>query len=78
MNVTQWVHYMNVLFDKLMGLYYGLFPMHNVMVYILLAICNSHGLHIGSVLPCLKALGGIKCCVRISVPRNLVKTLSLV
>jgi len=64
MNVTRWVHCMNVLFDKLMGLYYGLFPMHDVMVYILLAICNSYGLHVGSVLPCLKALGGIKCCVR--------------
>jgi len=51
MNVTRWVHCMNVLFDKLMGLCYGLFSMH-VMVYILLAICNSHGLHYGSVLPC--------------------------
>ena len=26
MNVTRWVHCMNVLFDKLMGLCYGLFP----------------------------------------------------
>jgi len=32
MNVTRWVHCMNVLFDKLMGLCYGLFPMHDVMV----------------------------------------------
>jgi len=70
------VGFMNVLFDKLMCLYYGLFPMHDVMVYILLAICNYHGLHVGSVLPCLKALGGIKCCVRFFVPRNPVKTLS--
>ena len=65
--VLEWmsfVGFMNVLFDKLMCLYYGLFPMHDVMVYILLAICNYHGLHVGSVLPCLKALGGIKCCVR--------------
>ena len=52
--------------------------MHDVIVYILLVICNSHGLYIGSVLPCLKALGGIKCCVRFSVPRNPVKTLSSV
>jgi len=29
---------MNVLFDKLMGLCYGLFPMHDVMVSTLLAI----------------------------------------
>jgi len=52
------------------------FPMHDVMVSTLLAICNSHVLHVGSVLPCLKALDGIKCCVRFSVPRNPVKTLS--
>jgi len=43
---------------------------------VFLAICNSHVLHVGSVLPCLKALGGIKCCVRFFVPRNPVKTLS--
>jgi len=48
-----------VLFDKLMDLCYGLFPMPDVMVYILLAICNSHVLHVESVLPCLKVLGGI-------------------
>jgi len=29
---------MNVLFDKLMSLCYGLFPMHDVMVSTLLAI----------------------------------------
>jgi len=51
---------MNVLFDKLTCLCYGLFPMHDVMVYILLAICNSHGLYVGSVLSCLKNLGGIE------------------
>jgi len=51
-------------------------PMHHVMVYILLAICNSHGFYIESVLPCLKALGGIKYCVRFSVLTNPVKTLS--
>jgi len=50
---------MNVLFDKLMCLCYGLFPMHGVWVSTLLAICNSHVLHVESVLPCLKALGGI-------------------
>jgi len=51
---------MNVLLDKLMGLCYGtLFLMHDVVVSTLLAICNSHVLHVGSVLPCLKALGGI-------------------
>jgi len=66
---------MNVLFDKLMRLCYGLFHMHDVMVYILLTICNSHGFYVGSVLPCLKSLGEIKCCVRFSVPRNPVKTL---
>jgi len=52
--------------------------MHDVMVCILLAICNSHVLHVGSVLPCLKALGEIKCYVRFFVPRDPVKTLSLV
>jgi len=50
--------------------------MHDVMVCILLTLCNSQVLHVGSVLPCLKALGGIKCCVRFSVPRDLVKTFS--
>jgi len=50
MNVTRWVRCKNVLFDKLMGLCYGtLFPMHDVVVYSLLAICNSHVLHVGSV-----------------------------
>jgi len=48
---------MNVLFDKLMGLCYEtLFHMHDVMVCILLAICNPHVLHVRSVLPCLKTL----------------------
>jgi len=42
----------------------------------LLAICNPHVLHVGRVLPCLKTLGGIKCCVRFSVPKDLVMTLS--
>jgi len=50
--------------------------MLDVMVCILIAICNSHVLHVGSVLPCLKALGGIKCCVRFSIPRDPVKILS--
>jgi len=79
MNLTRLVHCMNALFDKLMGLCYGTyFPMHDVMVYILLAIFNSHGLYVGSVLPCLKTLGGIKCCVRFSIPRNPVKTFACV
>jgi len=70
---------MNVLFDKLMGLCYGtLFSMHDVIVCILLVICNPHVLHVGSVLPCLKTLVGIKCCVRFFIPRDPVKTLSLV
>ena len=67
---------MNVLFGKLMSFDGTLFSMHNVMMCIFLAICNSHVLHVGSVLPCLKALGGIKCYVRFFVPRDLVKTLS--
>jgi len=59
-----------------MGLCYGtLFSMFDVMVYVL-AICNSDVLHVESVLPYLKALIGIGCCVRFSVPRNPVKTLS--
>jgi len=41
-----------------------------------LKIYNSHVLHVKSVLPDLKTLGEIKCCVRFSVPRDLVKTLS--
>jgi len=41
-----------MLFDKLMGLCYGtLFTMHDAVVSISLAICNSHVLNIGSVLP---------------------------
>jgi len=56
--------------------YETLFPVHDVMVCILLAMCNSHVLHVGSVLPCLKAFGGIKCCVMFSVPRDPVKTFS--
>jgi len=41
---------MNVLFDKLIGLCYGtLFPMHDVVVCSLVAICNPHVLHAGSV-----------------------------
>jgi len=47
--------------------YETLFPMHDVMVCILLALSNSYVLHIGSVLSCLKALGGIMCFVRFSV-----------
>ena len=46
------------------------------MVCILLAICNSHVLHVGSVLPCLKTLGEIKCCVGFFVPRDPMTTLS--
>jgi len=41
-----------------------------------LEISNTDMLHVESILPCLKNLGEIKCCVRFSVPRNLVKTLS--
>jgi len=89
MNVIRWVRCINVLFYKLMGLCYGtlfllfdklmglcygtLFSMHDVMVYILLEI---------SCVTCwecfalLKALGGIMCCVRFSVPRNPMVTLS--
>ena len=68
---------MNILFDKLMSLCYEtLFSMRDVMVCSLLTISNYHVLHVWSVLPCLKALGEIKCCVRFSIPRNLVKTLS--
>ena len=76
MNVIRWVGCLNILFGKLMGFDETLFPMHDVVVSTLLAICNSHVLNIGNVLPCLKSLGGIKCCVRFSVPRNLVVTLS--
>jgi len=41
-----------------------------------LKIYNSHLLHVGSVLPCLKTLGEIKCRVRFSVPRDPMNTLS--
>jgi len=57
MNVICWVRCINVLFDKLMGLCYGtLFPMHDAVVSISLAICNSHVLNIGSVLSCWELL----------------------
>ena len=70
---------MNVLFGKLMGFCHEtLFPMHDVIVCILLAICNFHVLHVESVLPYLKSFAGIKCCVRFSVPEDPVMTLSLV
>jgi len=78
-NVISWVRLLNVLFDNLMSLCDGtLFPMHDAMVSTSLAICDSHVLNVGSVLPCLKSFGGIKCYVRFSVPRNLVVTLSSV
>jgi len=71
MNVISWVRCLNVLFDNLMSLCYGaLFHMHVAVVSTLLAICNSHVLNVRSVLPCLKIFGGIKWCVRFSVPRN--------
>ena len=59
-----------------MGFDGTLFSMHDVVACILLAICILHVMHVGSILPCLKTLGEIKCCVRFSVPRNLVVTLS--
>ena len=49
---------------------------HEVTVCIWLAIRNLQVLHIKSILICLKTLGGIKCCVRFSITRNQVKTLS--
>jgi len=92
MNVTHWVYCMNILFDKLTGLCYGTlyFQAWCGGVYllwnycyawcggVLLAIDNSNVLYVGSVCLAWRALGGIKCCVRFFVPRNLVKTLSLV
>ena len=46
---------MNVLFDKLMDLCYGtLFPMHDVVMSTLLAISNSHVLHVGECFALLK------------------------
>jgi len=49
---------------------------HDVVECILLAICNLHVLHVGSVLPYLKTLIRVKCCMRFSVPRDPVMTLS--
>jgi len=46
------------------------------MVCIWLVIRNLQVLHVESILICLKTLGGIKCCVRFSVHRNPVKTIS--
>jgi len=69
---------LNILFGKLMGFDGTVFSMHDVMVWISLVICNSDVLHVESIFPFLKTLGGIKCCVRFSVPRDPVKTLSLV
>jgi len=61
MNVISWVCCVNVLFNNVISLCYGtLFPMHDVIVCILLAICNSDVLHVESVMPGLKPLGGIK------------------
>ena len=67
---------MNVLFVKLMGFDRTLFSMHDVMVWISLAIYNSDVLHVEIILPFLKNLGEIKCCVRFSVPRDPIMTLS--
>ena len=59
-----------------MSFCYGtLFSMHDVMECILLTICNFHVLCVESVLPILKSLGGIKCCVRFSLSRDLVMTI---
>jgi len=55
---------------------YGIIVKHDVIVCILLANCNSDGLHVESVILDLKPLGGIKCCVRFSVPRNSMKNIS--
>ena len=52
-----------------------LFFMHDVVVSTLLAIYNSHVLHVRSVLSCSKNLCEIKCCVRFCVPRDPVMTL---
>jgi len=76
MNVIRWVRCLNVLFGKLMGFEGNSFSMHDEMVCVLLAICNSSPMHVESVLPFLKTLGGIKCCVRFSIPRDPMKTLS--
>ena len=73
MNVIRWVRCLNILFGKLMGFDGTLSSMH--VVSTLLAICNSHVLDVGECFAFLKALGGIKCCVRFFVPRNPMKTL---
>jgi len=92
MNVIRWVHCLNVLFDKLTGLCYGtlyfqawcggVYLLWNYFYAwcggVLLAIGNSLVLYVGSVCLAWRALGGIKYCVRFFVPRNPVKTLSLV
>ena len=83
------VHCLNVLFDKLTGLCYGtlyfqawcggVFVMELlqcIMWWCVMAIGKSHVLYVGSVCLAWRALGGIKCCVRFSVPRSLVETLS--
>jgi len=68
---------MNVLFDKSMALCYGtLFPMLDVVACILLAIYKFSCVACWECFALLRTLGGIKYCVRFSVPRNLVKTLS--
>jgi len=64
--------------DVMVCMCYGTIVMHNVVVCILLAIYNYDVVHVESVLPFLKTLGGTKCCVRFSVPRNSVVTLSFV
>jgi len=57
MNVTRSVRCMNVLFDMWMSFCYGnLFPRHDVIVWILLAICNSDVLHVESVFLAWKLL----------------------
>jgi len=53
MNVTRWIWYTNVLFDKLMGLCYEtLIPMYDVVACILLAIYKFSCVHVESGLPC--------------------------
>ena len=49
--------------------------MHDVVACILLAIYKFSCVACWECFALLKALGGIKCCVRFSVPRNPVKTL---
>jgi len=68
-----WMYYLISWWIYVMELYFPCMMWWWVLCwqYLILMCCM-----LGNVLPCLKTIGEIKCCVRFSVPRDPVKTLS--